>query len=132
MKKLLLYAPLLLIGVIFSSFDTNSCSFITAYQGADIRLDWRVPEESEVIGYDIFRKKADETTFTKINSVAVNNSGTYTFLDDNLYKTSDGAQSIAYRLTIKTNQSSYNLYSSIQHSPTAVQRSWGSIKSMFK
>lgn len=107
-------------------------SFTAFYQGADVRLEWRTPEESEVQVYEVYRKKADESVYQKIGTLSANNSNNYSFIDDNLYKGSDAAQSISYRLTVKTTQNNYNLFASIQHTPTAVQRSWGSIKSMFK
>jgi hypothetical protein len=65
--------------------------------------------------------------------VPVGATGTYTFLDETLYK--DDQQrtiAISYRLTAKTLTGSVVQYANVSNSPTAVQRSWGSIKSMFR
>ncbi|SFB75367.1 hypothetical protein SAMN05421780_101283 [Flexibacter flexilis DSM 6793] len=132
-----MYKPILVLFCLvfvagLTAFDISQSYFSASYQGADVKLDWQIADEGGVSSYEVYRKKASETAYQKLTTVSINGSGNYTFLDDNLYKTDDQAQTISYKLVIHTNSSAYNLFANIQHSPTAVQRSWGSIKSMFK
>ena len=120
------------IFLILTAFQVQVSSFQAVYQGADIRLEWKVTDESEVSVYEIFRKKDTDANYTKLTDVAQSGSGSYTWVDDNLYKTGDGIENISYRLAANTSAGPKYFYATIQHSPTAVQRSWGSIKSMFR
>ena len=120
------------IFLILTAFQVQVSSFQAVYQGADIRLEWKVSDESEVSVYEIFRKKDTDANYTKLTDVAQSGSGTYTWVDDNLYKTGEGIENISYRLAANTSGGPKYFYATIQHSPTAVQRSWGSIKSMFR
>lgn len=108
-------------------------SFSATYQGSDVRLEWRVSQEETVSFYEIYRKRNDDAAYTKIGRVANLNAGTYTFIDDNLYKTDEVQAGITYKLSIKHQDNSVNNYfTTINANPTAIQRSWGSIKSMFR
>jgi len=91
-----------------------------------------VNNESEVTNYEISRKKDADATYARLAEVPQSNSGNYTWVDDNLYKDGEGMESISYRLAANTPAGPKYFYTNIQHSPTAVQRSWGSIKSMFR
>ena len=107
-------------------------SFTASYQGADIRLEWKVSEETGVTVYEISRKKDSDANYYRLTEVAATSAGSYTWLDDNLYKDGDASENINYRLTAVSSSGQKSFYTNIQHSPTAVQRSWGSIKSMFR
>lgn len=126
---------ILLSGLIFlviSGFQVQLSSFIAVYQGADIRLEWKVSNESEVSNYEIFRKKDSDASYSRLAEVAQTNQGNYVWVDDHLYKEGEGLENISYRLSANTASGPRFFYTNIQHSPTAVQRSWGSIKSMFR
>jgi hypothetical protein len=122
----------LCIVVLLSSFQLQMQSFIASYQGADIRLEWKVSEETGVTVYEISRKKDSDANYYRLTEVAATSAGSYTWLDDNLYKDGDASENINYRLTAVSPSGQKSFYTNIQHSPTAVQRSWGSIKSMFR
>jgi hypothetical protein len=122
----------LCIVVLLSSFQLQMQSFIASYQGADIRLEWKVSEETGVTVYEISRKKDSDANYYRLTEVAATSAGSYTWLDDNLYKDGDATENINYRLTAVSSSGQKSFYTNIQHSPTAVQRSWGSIKSMFR
>lgn len=112
--------------------QTKVGSFTAAYQGTDVRLEWVVEDDVENTTFEIARKRPDEAVFTRIGSVEGRATGQYSFIDDQLYK-STTANQLAYRLTVRTaNGQSSQHFVSIAHNPTAVQRTWGSIKSMFK
>lgn len=123
---------LLVSSLILTAFQVQVSSFQAVYQGSDIRLEWRVSDEAEVSQYEIYRKKESDANYTKLTDVAQTGSGTYSWVDDNLYKNGDGVENISYRLSAVTSNGPKFFYANIQHSPTAVQRSWGSIKSMFR
>ena len=105
--------------------------FTANYQGTDVKLEWRLADEQGVESFELARKRPEETVFTRITSVSANGSANYSFVDDQLYKTNQ-ANTISYRLTMKSGAGVTMYYTSISHNPTAVQRTWGSIKSMFK
>ena len=115
-----------------TSLQVQVNSFQAVYQGADIRLEWKVAEESEVISYEISRKKETDGAYSKLTDISQSAAGTYVWVDDNLYKDGEGIENISYRLAANTSAGPKFFYANIQHSPTAVQRSWGSIKSMFR
>lgn len=122
----------LCIFVLLSSFQLQMQSFTASYQGADIRLEWKVSEETGVTAYEISRKKDSDPNYYRLTEVAASSAVSYTWLDDNLYKDGDASENINYRLTAVSSSGQKSFYTNIQHSPTAVQRSWGSIKSMFR
>lgn len=124
-----LFVPLFLL---LAAFQFQVQSFVATYQGADIRLEWKVSEESGVSGFEISRKKDSDAGYTRLAEVPASNQASYSWVDDNLYKDGDAMENISYRLTALTNSGPKYFYANIQHSPTAVQRSWGSIKSMFR
>lgn len=126
---LTLVATLLLA---FVAYATTTVQYFTAnYVGTDVKLEWRVGDDASVEFFEVARKRPDETAFTRITSMNANGTGLYTFVDDQLYK-SGQASTVSYRLTMKSSAGVSTHITSIAHNPTAVQRTWGSIKSMFK
>lgn len=115
-----------------SAFQVQVSSFTATYQGSDIRLEWKVSEEAEVLNYEISRKKDSDPSYSKLTDVPQSGTGSYFWVDDNLYKDGEAIENISYRLAAQTNAGPKFFYTQIQHSPTAIQRSWGSIKSMFR
>lgn len=130
--KIILFSVFGFLFLGISAFQLQLNSFQAVYQGADIRLEWRVSNESEVVMYEIFRKKDTDASYSRLAEVPQSNLGTYTWVDDHLYKDGEGIENISYRLAAQTANGPKYFYTNIQHSPTAVQRSWGSIKSMFR
>jgi hypothetical protein len=129
-RNIFLILPILMIGL--ASFQVQVSSFLATYQGADIRLEWKISDESGVSSYEISRKKDSDAAYGRLSEISTSNQGTYVWVDDNLYKDGDAMENISYRLTANTSSGPKYFYTNIQHSPTAVQRSWGSIKSMFR
>lgn len=128
-RKLFVFFP---VAFLLASFQLQMQSFTASYQGADIRLEWKVIDESGVNSYEISRKKDSDQNYFRLAEVPASNAGSYTWVDDNLYKDGEASENINYRLTAVNSSGQKSFYTSIQHSPTAVQRSWGSIKSMFR
>lgn len=120
------------LALVLASFQLQMQSFTATYQGADIRLEWKVAEETGVSSYEISRKKDEDAAYGRLTEMPASGQNAYSWVDDNLYKDGDAMENISYRLTANTASGPKYFYTNIQHSPTAVQRSWGSIKSMFR
>lgn len=122
----------LLLLVCCSAFTTSLQQFTASYQGVDIRLDWSVSQEQGIESFELFRKKDGSEDLRKIATIPVSGKLSYSFLDDDLYK-NQSSHEVQYRLTLKkTDRTVQHFFTTIQHNPTTVQRSWGSIKAMFK
>lgn len=108
-------------------------NFTASFQGSDVRLEWQMTDEAGVMAYDISRKKADETEYVRITTINGNTgqNGSYYFVD-NLLKNNNESGTINYRLQVKGSSGTGMYYTNVSNMPTAVQRSWGSIKSMFR
>lgn len=131
-KRFLLVLTVCLTSSVLMAYAFGTVQYFTAtYQGTDVKLEWRVDDDTNIDQFEISRKRPDETNFTRLNSVTSNGTGSYTFIDDKLYKSGQVA-TISYRLTSKSGTTNAVYYTSIANNPTAVQRTWGSIKSMFK
>jgi hypothetical protein len=115
-----------------AAFQLQVTSFLAVYQGSDIRLEWKVSDESDVQAYEISRKKDSDASYSRLAEIPQSSLGAYVWIDDNLYKDGDAIENISYRLAAVSVSGPKYFYTNIQHSPTAVQRSWGSIKSMFR
>jgi hypothetical protein len=111
------FFPILAAAVllVFTSFQFQVNSFLAVYQGSEIS-----------------RKKDSDAGYSRLTELPKSNAGNYFWVDDNLYKDGEGIENISYRLTANTSTGPKYFYAGIQHSPTAIQRSWGSIKSMFR
>lgn len=125
---------LVLLSLLVSSFTFKRVTqFYASFQGVDIRLDWQVEGNDEINEFKIYRKKASESTYSYIYALPYQPSTNYYFMvDDQLYKNDGDAENISYKLEVKHSNGTNTYYTSIEHNPTAVQRSWGSIKAMFK
>ncbi|MEM9936653.1 MAG: hypothetical protein AAF824_23700 [Bacteroidota bacterium] len=111
--------------VVFSYFNLNS-------DGADVLLEWEVQEEANIERFELYRKFNDEGTFIAITTFTPNGTRQYQFLDDDIFK--NLSRTIFYELhvVIKGKTDPVIVTNSLLHSPTSVQRTWGSIKAMFR
>ena len=114
--------------------------FTTAYDGPHVRVEWEVSTETDVTGFDLARKAATETSFTVVTSVTPTGQRRYQYLDTNVYRAAAGAAGTAalgggpftYRLTVRGPGGDQSYLTVLAGTPSAVQRSWGTIKSMFR
>jgi hypothetical protein len=75
-------------------------------------------------------RKVNEGSFQPVTTLHANGSGRYTFMDDDIFK--NESQVLTYELQVMKNGRYHKFYTTLSHNPTAIQRTWGSIKSMFK
>ncbi|WP_210513768.1 hypothetical protein [Hymenobacter terricola] len=114
--------------------------FTAAYDGANVRVEWEVNSETDVTGFELARKAASETTYTTVNSVTPTGQRRYQYLDTNVYRTTAGSAPVpanasgpyTYRLTVRGPGGDQSYLTVLAGTPSAVLRSWGTIKSMFR
>lgn len=99
-------------------------------EGADVLVTWQLQSEENVKEYRIFRRINQEPTAAHLATIPANGSPTYTYLDDAIFK--NESRVIQYELHVVTNTQVYRYTRSLSHNPTSVQRTWGSIKAMFR
>ncbi len=110
-------------------------SFTGTFEGIDARLNWELSSETGLQRFELWRHSAADPTFQKLATIQPNGSARYTFLDQNLYKTDENNNTIGaftYKLVATTSSGDFNNVLQLSQTPSAVQRSWGSIKSMFR
>ena len=98
--------------------------------GADVLLQWETQDEGGVSEYRIYRKFNDDASFEFVATVQTDGSGVYQYLDDDIFK--NDARVIHYELHAVKGSRIYKFQINLAHNPTSVQRTWGSIKSMFR
>ncbi|MEO0897276.1 MAG: hypothetical protein AAFY71_12800, partial [Bacteroidota bacterium] len=105
-------------------------SFVVTADGADIMVAWDVQDEAGVAEYRIFRKFEDESTLTHVSTIPNSSQGYYTYLDSDIFK--QQPRVLHYELQVVVNGKIQTFKTSLIHNPTSIQRTWGSIKSMFR
>ena len=116
--------------------------FTAVYDGSNVRVEWEVSSEADVTGFELARKGAADPAFQLVSSVVPTGQRRYQYLDTNVYRpaagspgTSNGALSggpFTYRLIVRSPSGDQNYSTLLAGTPSAVQRSWGTIKSMFR
>jgi hypothetical protein len=111
--------------------------FQAGYDNANVRVVWEVASETGVQNYDLYRKANNEPTFTKLTAISPSGQARYQYLDTDVYRGTAGGTGtmggpFTYRLTVHTTTGDQSYTSTLGQTPSAVQRSWGSIKSMFR
>ncbi len=111
--------------VIFSRFDART-------QGNAIVVSWQASVESGVKEYVVERRTVFDTQFLEMARIQARGPNhLYTYRDERVFKTA--AEQVTYRLRIIDTDNSFVVSDpiTIDYTPTAVRRTWGSIKAMF-
>jgi len=106
--------------------------FRAGFEGTDVKIEWELANESSVTGFEVSRKLANETAFRRINGLANNGSKYYAFIDTDLRNTPNRIGTITYKLHVSSNTGDATFTTAFANNPSSVERSWGSIKSMFR
>ena len=101
-------------------------------EGADVLLEWEPETENDVVEYRLFRKFNNEPTLTHVTTVEANGKRVYKFLDDEIFKNSSRVINYELHVIVKERPDPYKFHASLSHNPTSIQRTWGSIKAMFR
>lgn len=113
-------------GAVLSRFEART-------EGNDVVVQWQTSLETDVREYVLERKTrvdADFRELKRVNPHGVNRP--YIYKDTQIHKAT--AEQVQYRLRILNQDGSFLLPEpvSVNYTPTAVRRTWGSIKAMFQ
>ena len=100
------------------------------HNGPNVCLDWAVTDETDVAGYDLYRRAATDPAYQLVRRWPAAGRRHYRCLDAGAYRLAGGAP-LAYRLITRClgpDQSQVLL----ADAPGAVERSWDTIKEVFK
>ena len=119
------------------AFGTTITFFQASYDNSTVRVVWDAANESGVRGYDLYRKANNEAGFTKLTTLLPAGQARYKYLDANLNQGLVGSispqdQAFTYRLTVRTTTGQQNYTHTPDQTLSLIQRSWSSIKSMFR
>ncbi len=114
-----------LANVVFSRFDART-------EGNDIVVSWEASVESGVREYVLERKTLFDAQFVEMARISPHGTNNlYTYRDERVFKVQ--SEQVSYRLRIVNDDDSFAVTEpiTIDYTPTAVRRTWGSIKAMF-
>jgi hypothetical protein len=126
--------PLLLLLLLCSTLAMGATItlFQAVFDNNNIRVTWEVASETGVQSYDLYRRTDTETAFSRLTTVPPSGQARYQYLDTDVYRSAQSSGTFTYRLTVRTATGDQSYTSTLGQTPSAVQRSWGSIKSMFR
>ena len=130
---ILLVAAPLLLGAFFAG--ARITVFEVQKEESDLVVTWQAEVEDGVRAYELQRRTPyTNGQFVRIQSVSAHGAGKpYRYRDDQVYKSA--ADMVDYRLDVVYDDGSREVgvkTTSINYTPTAVRRTWGSLKAMFK
>ncbi len=94
--------------------------------GVDVTIKWSTSEESNTVG-DQFEIRRNGTSIGFVP--AKGSPSAYTYLDQDVFKTSATATTYNYQIFLDGTQFAAV---SVNHSTSSVKRTWGSLKAMFR
>ena len=119
--------------LIFTSINAQALSldyYNASPDGTDILVAWEITDQSGVTNFKVFRKVEGEPSYTFLSHISPESDGSYQYLDYTIFK--DSPKNISYKLQINKGSEVFTFLTNITHNPTSVQRTWGSIKAMFR
>ena len=136
-------ALLLVLWSVAAAVAATLTVFTAVYDGTRVRVEWEVNTEADVTGFELSRKAASESSYTSVATVVPTGQRRYQYYDANVFRaapgttvppssTTLGSGPFTYRLTIKGPGGDQSYLTVLAGTPSSVQRSWGTIKSMFR
>jgi hypothetical protein len=134
MRRLTPILFILLTGAaLYSTGVTLSSPFQVEPEGTDFVATWQTSSEIAVRSFEVHRKMATTNDqWVLVESVAARGSGSsYRVRDDQIFKSL--SELIDYRLQAVWENGAREEISltEVNYTPTAIRRTWGSIKAMF-
>ncbi|MDQ2794640.1 MAG: hypothetical protein M3Y12_11645 [Bacteroidota bacterium] len=131
-----LLALLLVLGSVVAAYAATLTLFTAAYSGTVVRVEWEVSNEVDVTGFELARKSVADASYTLVSTTAATGLRRYLYLDTNVYRGTGTTGTLGgpytYRLTVRSTTGDQSYLTVLAGTPSAVQRSWGTIKSMFR
>jgi hypothetical protein len=124
----------LFLGAATAAWALTLTMFQASLDGSSVRVEWEVLNEAGLHGFDLYRKSGTDPNFTLVSNVAPTGQRRYQYVDANLYRGTNGTNSgpYTYRLLMRSSSGDLSFHTVLNQTPNTVQRSWGSIKSMFR
>lgn len=135
MRRLPLYIllVLLLAGAGTMAYEVRLNYFKVERENNDFVLTWQAEKEEDVRHYELHRKTSFAADFALVQRLTAHGAQKeYRFVDDQVYKSA--AEELDYRLdAVFSNGLRQQVASKkLNYTPTAIRRTWGSIKAMFQ
>ncbi|MDX1741747.1 MAG: hypothetical protein R3178_10650 [Rhodothermales bacterium] len=132
-RAALISAALLLTAASVAISGVRLSSFGVQPKGEDFEITWQTDLEDGVTGFELHRRTSTTNNeFVLVGSRGSHGTGRlYSMLDDQIFKSS--SEMIDYRLQAVLSDGSRQVLriESVNYTPTAIRRTWGSIKAMF-
>ncbi len=103
--------------------------------GSNVVVRWTTVDETGVEGFMVLRRTGFAGEFGGISGSIIapkGNNSTYEFTDSDVFKTSSGLFQYKVRILNGQNPAPETDIVSVSHVSSAVKRTWGSIKAMFR
>ncbi len=102
--------------------------------GADVRLDWAVADETDVDGYDIYRQTTGGAAYQLVQRLRAAGLRRYHCLDAGVRRLAGGGP-LNYQLVTRRpgpDQSQIAVVLAVADTRSGVERSWSTIKEVFR
>ena len=133
-KSTLTIAVLLVILLVTATFFAGAfLQFFNARsEGENIVLNWQTGNENNLNHFVVMRSTSNGE-FSDIESIQAKGSNSlYTFVDENVYKSTSTIYIYKLKLVDNDNSVSYSAQVSVAPNISSVKRTWGSIKALFR
>ncbi len=123
------------IGIGASFFGVSLTRFEGRFQNDEVTILWQVSDDMPVREYILERKSRYENGFRELKRLNADGSRSYQYRDIDLYKDNVlSSEQVQYRLRILEKDGTLTTSSilNVNYFPTAIRRTWGSIKAMFQ
>ena len=101
--------------------------------GSDIHVRWATENESTVLRFTVVRRAGTTGDFMEISQLPPKGDySSYEFVDRSVFRTTGGI--FQYRIRVYTAETNYaeTEIVTVSHVSSTAQRTWGSIKAMFR
>lgn len=135
MKKALPLYILLLPLLGFMALGVSLMRFEARQADQEVTVTWQVADDAPVKEYILERKARYDAGFREVKRIQPDGTRYYQFRDVDLYKDrAVSSEQVQYRLRIQEKDGGLTTSSvlNVNYFPTAIRRTWGSIKAMFQ
>jgi hypothetical protein len=124
----------LLLGSAGLALATTLLLFLATYDGTAAHVEWEVTTETDLHGFDLSRKMPTDNDFQLLATLAPTGQRHYSFADTCLYQGHSVLLPgpVMYRLTLRGPGPDQTYTTTVAGTMSVVQRSWGTVKLMFR